>query len=655
MKKKVNSFDVFDTLIARNIKHPTNIFDIIEEKYPFKNFKNIRIDAEIQTNKTFDDIYVKFKNITKLKDDEIDNIKKYELDIEYQYSIPIMTNINKIKEGDIYISDMYLSEEHIKKLLSKHNINTNNKLYVSSGGKHSGYKYEKLSKDYDIVLHTGDNVHSDINMSKKYGINSYLSKYHIYNDFELALNNHNIMMANIYREMRLMNPYNDDSIEYKLYNEQVIYNIPTLFYICNILKKIMDSEKRSTLLFLTRDSCLLIKLFKYLFPDINCIYFSSSRIINNNYNEYYINYVKKTYNHDTCLLFDMCGSFNSGRKLYINIFGYLPRVHILIYMNKAPIYNGLTYSYQILSDRTETSNNDYIGTLLSYDEEGEIRAPVEINKRYIDIQHNVLNYLLTKYDDSQIKLLYDSVDKYSEIYKKQFLKFIDSTKTIISNNSSIRLCELANKYKSDKGNTYKCAHNYVIHYEKLIDYYANKLNKHIHFLEIGLNRDGTDSIPSISMWNEYFHYNNINLYEFDIKPQYKKFTKNNIKIYIGDQSNTGDLQQLKENIYTIIVDDGYHASQHQQITFRELWDTVEKGGCYVIEDLHWQPYKEDCILTKDLLLEWQKGNYISSKYINDDFINIFKNTFDKICFYDSDSKIHDKNLVKNALVFIYKK
>lgn len=40
-KQNVNSFDVFDTLIARNVKYPIDIFDIIEKTYPFPNFKKI--------------------------------------------------------------------------------------------------------------------------------------------------------------------------------------------------------------------------------------------------------------------------------------------------------------------------------------------------------------------------------------------------------------------------------------------------------------------------------------------------------------------------------------------------------------------------------------------------------------------------------------
>ena len=40
------SFDIFDTLIKRDINKPTDVFELIEEKYNIKNYKNMRIKAE---------------------------------------------------------------------------------------------------------------------------------------------------------------------------------------------------------------------------------------------------------------------------------------------------------------------------------------------------------------------------------------------------------------------------------------------------------------------------------------------------------------------------------------------------------------------------------------------------------------------------------
>ena len=113
-------------------------------------------------------------------------------------------------------------------------------------------------------------------------------------------------------------------------------------------------------------------------------------------------------------------------------------------------------------------------------------------------------------------------------------------------------------------------------------------------------------------------YKNINITGFDINPDFQKFNRqyNNIKILIGDQSNENDLQQLKYKQYDIIIDDGYHASKHQQISFKTLWSSLKSGGYYIIEDLHYQPEMETCISTRILFQLWQNNYWFSNEYIN---------------------------------------
>lgn len=228
---------------------------------------------------------------------------------------------------------------------------------------------------------------------------------------------------------------------------------------------------------------------------------------------------------------------------------------------------------------------------------------------------------------------------------------------INSNKQITLLTDLANKYLTDKGSGYKCAHNYTKHYEHIIDFYSNKLLKtNINLLEIGLNRDNQNDIPSLKMWNDYFN-SNIRIFWFDINSTFLNFNNkySNIKIYSGNQSISDDLLQLKNNLYTIIIDDGSHASKDQQISFKELWNSVESKGCYIIENLHWQPTNEITTKTKELLLNWTNGNFIHSEFINLTEVNLIKSSIDKICFYNSESKLHNSINLINSFVVIYKK
>ena len=75
----VNSFDIFDTLIARTVQNPTDIFDIIEATYPYKNYKMLRIQAQNNSNHTIENIYHNFQLLTEDDDETIANLRFFEI------------------------------------------------------------------------------------------------------------------------------------------------------------------------------------------------------------------------------------------------------------------------------------------------------------------------------------------------------------------------------------------------------------------------------------------------------------------------------------------------------------------------------------------------------------------------------------------------
>jgi hypothetical protein len=128
----------------------------------------------------------------------------------------------------------------------------------------------------------------------------------------------------------------------------------------------------------------------------------------------------------------------------------------------------------------------------------------------------------------------------------------------------------------------------------------------------------------------------------------------NIRILIGDQANPHDLKQLQDRKYHLIIDDAYHASKHQQITFKTLWNNVESGGFFIIEDLHYQPEPEPptCVKTRVMFEAWAKGNYITTEWISADDITDIVKTLKSIDFYDSRTKLW--NNPQHAMVILQK-
>ena len=454
-----------------------------------------------------------------------------------------------------------------------------------------------------------------------------------------------------------MNPYNETSIEYKIYEEQINYNIPMLLLICNKIDEILINENRNTVLFTSRDGCLLIKLFSHLYPQYKSIYFHSSRVINTNYTDDYISYLKDIYNKDSCIIFDLHGSFYSGRNMFIKTFGHLPRVFIFDISNMNYYYDGITYISNNSNYVIEELNQDYKGTLLQFVNNTDIRSPTENSVKYIDVMHITIESFIQFFD---INLKQNAILYNTDFFVKYYYKLIISEyKSILPNEYTTKsITTLCNQYNSDKGNQVGCKHNYSIKYEQIINDILNfKLHKKDYsvfdLLEIGLNRVNTKSVPSLMVWNDFFN-KNINITGFDINNCFLNFKSENIDIKIGDQSNEYDLLQLKNKNYDIIIDDGYHMSKHQQITFKTLWSNIKPGGYFIIEDLHYQPEEECVIKTKTLFENWQNGNWIETEYINYVEIQQIKNDIESINFYDSQSTFWGDS-VKNAFVYIKKR
>lgn len=432
----VNSFDIFDTLIARECKNPKDIFFIMENILNLKNFANNRVKSEeishnmYKINNNLDNIYSELQKILKVDNNEIEKIKLLELDIEYKNSIPIISNINKIKDGDIYLSDMYLSNDQIINLLKKHNINVNNKLYVTSGGKAEGSIYNYIINNYNIDLHTGDNYVSDIINAEKFNIKTKYTTISKFTDVENFLfDNKFYVFQKLIRKYRLQNPYDENTKEFTLYNQQITYNIPILIIFSQQIYNIITSENLDKVLFLSRDCCLLIKIFKKLYPNINCMYFYSSRVVNTLGGIDYQKYIKENINNKS-LIIDLNGSFNSGRELYKKCLGYYPRCHLLQYdMFKQPfnnlsyliknidvdfflrrkysnIYNKLEKFYHFI----EVLNYDLDGTLIFYVENINLNYYNENNEKYINISHRLVENFI---QDLELKNI-EQIQNYKE-------------------------------------------------------------------------------------------------------------------------------------------------------------------------------------------------------------------------------------------------
>lgn len=204
------SFDIFDTLIGRTTLRPKGVFRYVQEKmkgsgenypsYVKQFFGDIRVWAEQNCREyyrksqllrqtdhieiTFDMIYDRIQELYGLSDEQKKQLQEWELECEYQTSVPCRDKIEMAKslhekgETVVLISDMYLPERMVKKLLAKADpFLAELPLFLSSeyGVQKSTKKlyvelYHKLDYRFGKWIHYGDNPKADGKMPKRLGI-----------------------------------------------------------------------------------------------------------------------------------------------------------------------------------------------------------------------------------------------------------------------------------------------------------------------------------------------------------------------------------------------------------------------------------------------------------------------------------------------------
>ena len=152
-KYSVISFDIFDTLLKRDVYKPKDLFELIEQGYcsnlslksdlsVLQGFAEKRILAErsardLVKNReaTLDEIY---QNLCGYSEDETKELKELEMIAESRIICdnPLIHSFYSwcIEQGKkvLLISDMYLPKAFIQKLLNENGYSGYNNIYISN-------------------------------------------------------------------------------------------------------------------------------------------------------------------------------------------------------------------------------------------------------------------------------------------------------------------------------------------------------------------------------------------------------------------------------------------------------------------------------------------------------------------------------------------
>lgn len=201
-KYDVISFDIFDTLLYRPFKRPSDLFKFMESSVHRLlndntiNFYDVRRKSEAKAFQiaiengigeiTLEEIYEQLALELDISIDEAQNIAKLEMQFEMDLLYPRNSGKAAFDEAIalgktvIIISDMYLSSDFLSQVLSKNGYDGYQKLFVSSSykaKKHNGKLFDAVLKEVvypaSSILHIGDNEIGDIKQSKQRGMASF--------------------------------------------------------------------------------------------------------------------------------------------------------------------------------------------------------------------------------------------------------------------------------------------------------------------------------------------------------------------------------------------------------------------------------------------------------------------------------------------------
>lgn len=308
----VVSFDVFDTLITRQVLHPEDVFSLTDILVHRRlnidfNFREIRISAEkkLRSSKgciySLSDIYAEIKQIIGISDDLLSSLMNIELEAEEKLTVP-RNDIQKlfyrlIESGKkvILVSDMYLNSTQIFALLQKCGYPIDVELFNScecKTAKLDGSLWKHVIDKYpkERIVHIGDNKHSDYIVPKKLGIQAFriesseekfekTKMYSVLSNYDNGEFGSSLLLGTMCNKILFNNALSDK------YDESAAIGLWNGCIFSCFMRWLINNRDDSLLLFVTRECYILQPMYlEYcqnagITPQKNCLFYASRQAL----------------------------------------------------------------------------------------------------------------------------------------------------------------------------------------------------------------------------------------------------------------------------------------------------------------------------------------------------------------------------------------
>lgn len=387
----VNSWDFFDTLSGRATgREPWLLFDAVGGP----EFRQLRQRAESESaDKTLVGIYRRLAEITGWPAAKCDGLRAREWDLELAAAFPIVANVRQVSAGDAIVSDTYFTETEVRQLADRIGIPQTVRIVATYGGKHHGWVWEKLDCQ-TIVRHYGDNKHADAVVPRRHGVRGEHFDGAEWTKAEADLAKRGLAAAaGAMRAARLQDPHPSGSPESALWQAQAAGNIGFLWAAAAAVYAHAVSSGKRRVLFCSRDTILLSRVFAALYADVKSGVLWTSRQTYTRPSSAFVDYVRREVTDDA-LVVDLHGTGASLQAFRQSTGLTVPAVIVVGLAGGGR--RGLMHVETLAEAPTgndgtsiEVLNYDTGGRVIDCDG-GPVREPVEYDAAAVQVAHDAV-------------------------------------------------------------------------------------------------------------------------------------------------------------------------------------------------------------------------------------------------------------------------
>ena len=316
-KYDVISFDIFDTLVFRQLEKPDHIFSLVGVKSVYPHFKEWRIAAEKKARELNDLKYgsreVTLEDIYKVLFEKYsipESVKEIEetLEVEKSCSNPFVKEVYNyalsLGKTIVFTTDMYLGKKTIKEILDKCGYCDQVKIYLSNEyklRKGDGTLQKKLIEDFPgkSILHIGDSLNGDFNKFIENGLDA------IYNPSPRNGQREKLLGDNVFSSTyrALINNEMNSGLWLRDHHFTHGFRVGGIltYGFCQFIEQFAKLKSVDKVCFCARDCFIVSEIYKKLFNAIPSEYLQISRnaifkvTLDRNFNDYINRFILKFY------------------------------------------------------------------------------------------------------------------------------------------------------------------------------------------------------------------------------------------------------------------------------------------------------------------------------------------------------------------------